>query len=62
MNGLLPGSKVIDDGNEPIVAAKAGKGEADFDPPSPAKAPEKDLSCKKYIASAGLTVSVPCED
>ncbi len=63
VNGLLPGSKVIDgNANNSVVTAKAGQRDVDATAPAPAKAPDEKLNCKKYIASAGLTVSVPCAD
>ena len=63
VNGLLPGSKVIEgNGNNSVVTAKAGQQDVEAAAPAPAKASDENLNCKKYIASAGLTVSVPCGD
>ena len=46
--------------HDEVVTAKVEKQIDEINPPSPTRAPEKDVSCKKFIPSAGLTVSVPC--
>ncbi len=53
----LPEVVVEDDAKETNVA-DASK----VTPPTPTASPDRDITCKKFIPSAGMTITVPCQD
>jgi len=63
VNRLLPDEKAEDRETAEVAGADiVASDEEEVAPPAPVRSPDDTISCKRYVPSAGLTISVPCGD